>query len=77
MVIASVVFVYSRKLGVVLGILALTVGLARVAAYVHHPIDILGGILIAVVSVSGAFYLLSRPKPQVMLETKNDKKPLF
>jgi len=77
MVIASVVFAYSRKLGIVLGILALVIGLARVAAYVHHPIDVLGGMLIAFVAVSGTFYVLSRPRFQAIFGEINDKKPLF
>lgn len=77
MVIASVVFVYNRKLGVVLGILAIIVGLARVAAGVHHPIDVLGGIAIAIVSVLGALYVIYLPKVQSLLKVENDKNLLF
>lgn len=77
MVIAGVIFVYNRTLGVILGILALVIGLARIAAYVHHPIDVLGGIAIATVSVFSALYVLSRPKAQSVLGIKNGETPLF
>lgn len=45
--IASAVFAYNRKLGVLLFVSALIVGVARVLALVHQPIDIIGSILIA------------------------------
>ncbi len=53
MTIASVVFFYNRKLGIVLGIISLIVGLSRVLAGVHHPIDIIGAMAIATTSVTG------------------------
>lgn len=67
MVIASMVFVYSRKLGIALGILALIIGLARIVANVHHPIDIFGGVVIAIVSVFIAWHVISLPKVQSLL----------
>lgn len=48
--IASVVLVYKRQIGLVLAILALAVGISRVLAGVHHPIDILGSFIIAALS---------------------------
>lgn len=42
---------YHRVIGCWLVIMALSIGLARVAAGVHYPLDILGGWLIAAVSV--------------------------
>jgi undecaprenyl-diphosphatase len=51
MTVAAIVFTYNRKLGVVLGILGLLVGVARVLAKVHHPMDIAGSAIIAVISV--------------------------
>lgn len=77
MVIAGVIFVYNRKLGIILGILAIMIGIARIVAYVHHPIDVLGGIAIALVSVFSAWHLLSRPKIQSVLGIKSSKTPLF
>ena len=51
MTIAAIVFVYHRKLGIALAFCALVVGWARVMAKVHHPIDIVGSIIIAIVAV--------------------------
>lgn len=47
MTVASVVFVHNRKAGYVLFALALLVGLGRVMALVHNPIDVLGSTVIA------------------------------
>jgi undecaprenyl-diphosphatase len=45
---------YSRKVGATLLAIAVAVGSARVAAHVHHPVDILGSFLIsAVATVAG------------------------
>lgn len=62
MVIAGVVFAYNRKLGVILAILGLIVGSARVIANVHHPIDVIGGIAIALMSIFCAYRVLSLQK---------------
>ncbi len=51
MTIASVVFVYNRKLGIVLAVISFAVGYSRVLAGVHHFIDIVGAIGIAIVTV--------------------------
>lgn len=59
MIVAGVIFIYHRKAGILLGILALWVGLARVISKVHHFTDILGSIAIAIVSVSISWYLLT------------------
>lgn len=45
--VALVVFRFHKKLGLVLGVLTLAVGLSRVAAGVHHVVDIAGSIAIA------------------------------
>ena len=58
--IAAIVFVYNRTLGVALWALALAVGLARVAAGIHHLVDLAGSIIIAVVVVAVAEYVCSR-----------------
>ncbi len=47
--IASVVFAYNRPLGIVLWIMAIVVGAARVFAGVHHWADIAGGAVIAII----------------------------
>lgn len=48
MTIAGIVFVYNKKAGSALVVMALLVGFSRVLAQVHNPIDILGGIFIAI-----------------------------
>ena len=44
--LAVAVFLYSKKLGFILLILALLVGIARILGNVHYPIDIFGGALL-------------------------------
>lgn len=48
MAVAVVVYLYNKKIGIILGLIAILVGLARVAAGVHHLADIFGSIVIAV-----------------------------
>lgn len=60
MAIASIIFTYNKKLGIVLFIIALLVGIARVLAKVHHPVDIAGSIIIATVSTYIAYLVTKR-----------------
>ena len=53
MMFATTARSYNRKLGLILAILAVIVGGSRVLAHVHHTLDILGSILLAI----GATYL--------------------
>lgn len=46
LVIAVVIWSVHKKLGTLLLVLALAVGIGRVFAYVHNPIDILGSALV-------------------------------
>ncbi len=46
--IASILFVYNKKLGVLAWVIAFFVGLSRVNAGLHHWIDVLGSALIAI-----------------------------
>lgn len=57
--VAAIILTYNRKLGVVLVILGLLVGSARVLAKVHHPIDIIGSTIIAFTCVYLSQKLLS------------------
>jgi undecaprenyl-diphosphatase len=50
--LAASIFFFDKKLGVVLMILALFVGLGRIYAGVHYPFDVLGGILVGVLSAA-------------------------
>ncbi|MDE2026562.1 MAG: phosphatase PAP2 family protein [Patescibacteria group bacterium] len=48
MTIASVVFVYNKRLGILLTVIAICIGTARVLANVHHVEDIVGSVMIAI-----------------------------
>ena len=48
--VASVMLVYNKRVSVVLWIIALLVGVSRVVAGIHHPVDIIASIVIALVS---------------------------
>lgn len=59
MTLASIVFIYNRKLGIALTIIAIGVGTARVLAKVHHVEDIIGSTAIAVV-IAGIVYFIGK-----------------
>ncbi|HET8604244.1 MAG TPA: phosphatase PAP2 family protein [Marmoricola sp.] len=58
--IATIVFVYRRAIGVVLMVISLGIGAARVAANVHHVQDIIAAVAIGVVAALLSM-LLTRP----------------
>lgn len=58
--IASLLFVFNKKLGIVAGVLGLLVGVARVYVGVHSPIDIAGAIVIAIISALIVDQVLAR-----------------
>lgn len=57
--IACLVFVYHKKMGAFLFLLAIGVGVGRVLVHVHHSIDIIGSIVIAA-SVTYLIYSIER-----------------
>ena len=65
MTVAALVWVYRRTLGVVLGVLALCVGAARVLAHVHHTQDIVAGALFGLVAASLAAVAWRTVEPRV------------
>jgi undecaprenyl-diphosphatase len=46
------VLLYSRRLGLLLLVVALVIGWARVAAHIHRPIDVIGSFVLSAVSVT-------------------------
>ncbi|MDP4010140.1 MAG: phosphatase PAP2 family protein [Candidatus Shapirobacteria bacterium] len=56
--VSSIVFIFNKKWGTVLFILTLFVGLSRVLVLVHHPIDIVASLVIAVFSVYVCWFFL-------------------
>lgn len=59
---AFAAMVYNKKIGIILLILAFLVGVSRVMAKVHHPIDIIGSIFIAFVSITISYLILKKLK---------------
>lgn len=59
--IAAVVFFYNKKMGLALFFVALLVGMARILAGVHHPVDVGGSIIIAII-MSLAVYRFILPR---------------
>jgi undecaprenyl-diphosphatase len=59
---AFIVFMFNKKVGLLLVFLALAVGISRVLAGVHHPIDIIGSFIIAGFSVLAGCLLVKQLK---------------
>jgi len=57
--LAFLVVIYRRRLGIYMIVLAVAIGASRVAAGVHHVIDILAAIFISVIAVTGSWDLIS------------------
>jgi len=49
--IALLIFMFNKRLGFILMFISLVVGISRILALIHHPIDVIGSILIAVIAV--------------------------
>lgn len=45
--IASIIFVFNKKLGIILGVLGFMVGSSRVLSGIHSPVDVLGSFVIS------------------------------
>ena len=60
MATSAIVFVCSRKVGLLLGIMAILIGISRMIAKLHYPVDILGGAAIAIASTGVAWMMLKR-----------------
>jgi len=71
-VISTIVFLFSRRGGLVLWILALFVGFSRVYAGVHQIIDIQGSILITIISVALACIFVKYLKSRGLLIFKGE-----
>lgn len=58
--IAALVYIFDKKVGIMFGILGFVVGISRVLAGIHSPIDIIGSLLISVVSAYVVYKLLNK-----------------
>lgn len=66
--IAFVIWRFNRKLGLVLALIAVAIGAARVIAGVHHGQDVIAGLIIAAIAVGLVWAgerLLAKPKTAV------------
>jgi len=60
MVAATSVFVYHRKVGVLLAVLGVLIGVSRVIAKVHYPVDIIVSIAIAIAATFFAWIVITK-----------------
>jgi undecaprenyl-diphosphatase len=62
--IALTIFISSKRLGIILLIMSILIGVSRVVGHIHSPIDIIGSLVFAVVGYGAARqftpYLLKR-----------------
>ncbi|OVE78970.1 hypothetical protein BVY00_01560 [bacterium G20] len=58
--LGMVIYFYHRRLGMYVLVLALIVGIARVAAHVHWPVDIAGGLVLGAVSGWVGYFLAKK-----------------
>lgn len=57
---SMLIFVFNKKEGSLILILSIFVGVSRVLAEVHNPVDIIGSTVIALVSILSALTILKR-----------------
>ena len=60
MALAMIIYFYSQRLGIIAFILATLVGIGRVAAHVHSPIDIVGGTALGLLAGCAGYWLVGR-----------------
>jgi undecaprenyl-diphosphatase len=70
--LAGILIFYRPKLAYLALGIALIVGIARVAAHLHSPIDIVGGIAMATLAVYGGHYLAIKLLKYRDIETRVD-----
>ncbi|MDE2144978.1 MAG: phosphatase PAP2 family protein [Patescibacteria group bacterium] len=56
--LAALVFVFNKRNGIIIGVLALLVGYFRVASGVHHWIDIAGSFVISAFTATLVYFIL-------------------
>jgi membrane-associated phospholipid phosphatase len=69
--LAFVVLYYSKKWGIFLLVVAALIGWARVAAHVHHAVDIIGSFVITAIVYLAVLKLLENKKVSKLLKIKS------
>ncbi len=65
--IASILFIYNKKLGIIFWIVAIMIGLSRVFVGVHHFIDIIGSAIISIITI---IIISKYVTPKIMIKYK-------
>lgn len=60
--IASVATFFDKKMGLILWVITILVGVSRVLARVHHPIDIVGSIAVSIIASWMIYFFLNKKK---------------
>lgn len=58
--LAMTVYFYRLRLGIIVFVLAALIGIGRVAARVHSPVDILGGAALGLIAGGAGYWLAKR-----------------
>lgn len=61
--LATVIYFFNKKFGIIFFVLSFLVGIARVYVGVHYPFDVLGGIIIGIFSAI-IIRIFIKPKPR-------------
>ncbi|MBU6142186.1 phosphatase PAP2 family protein [Patescibacteria group bacterium] len=61
--LAAVGLYWNKRMGILLWVLAALIAVARVYVGVHHPIDVIGSAVIALIAVPGWHAFMSAAKP--------------
>lgn len=67
--LAVLLYIYRPRLGMAALAVAIVVGIARVAAHVHSPIDIIGGFVIGIAAGIGGYLIARRFLPAITDKT--------
>ncbi|MDO8469877.1 MAG: phosphatase PAP2 family protein [bacterium] len=73
--LAAAVFIVNRRAGWLLGAGALLVGVARVAAGVHWPTDVLGGVAVGILGAWVAWLLIKQYRPIAVSQAEVESAP--
>ena len=71
MAVTTVIYYYRKRFAAVALVLSLGVGIGRVLAHVHSPIDILGGLAAGVVAGALGFYSAQKLIPTLLRSYKS------